>query len=163
METTPETRPTTTVDLPRFGECTFLESDVMEFPWGIPGFSGHRRWLVLTLDTQPGFVWLQSLDDLGVAVPTANPWTLFETYDPKIPAYAFAALGIKEASDFATLCVVVVGARGESMTINLAAPIILNLRTRKAVQVLCDNAGYSSNEPVPRKAGAEAALSAKAS
>jgi flagellar assembly factor FliW len=161
--TTEKTDVTTTVDLPRFGECTYALSDVIAFPWGIPGFAGHRRWLVLTLDSQPGYVWLQSLDELTVALPAANPWSIFESYDPKLPGYAFLSLDVKDASEFTLLCVVVAPPGGGAMTMNLAAPIVVNLRSRNARQVLCENPAYSSTEPIPRKdAPVESALSAEA-
>jgi flagellar assembly factor FliW len=143
---------TTTIDLPRFGELTYAEADVMVFPWGLPGFPELHRWLVLSLDSQPAYVWLQSLDDPKVALPAADPWMLFEGYDPKLPAYAFVALDVVEASDFTLLCVVVVKENAEEMTMNLMAPIVLNLRTRRARQVVLDGSSYSSKEPIPRKA-----------
>jgi flagellar assembly factor FliW len=149
--TTEKTDVAITVDLPRFGECTYAESDVIAFPWGIPGFASDRRWLVLTLDSQPGYVWLQSLDDLAVALPAANPWSIFESYDPKLPAYAFVSLDVKDATDFTLLCVVVVPAGGGPMTMNLAAPIVVNLRSRNGRQVLCENTAYTSSEPIPRR------------
>ncbi|MBV8333809.1 MAG: flagellar assembly protein FliW, partial [Candidatus Eremiobacteraeota bacterium] len=90
----------TTVNLPRFGELTYFEADTIEFPWGLPGFPSHRRWLLLTVDSHAGFVWLQSLDDLNVAIPTADPTWIFESYAPKLPAYAFVALEISQPDDF---------------------------------------------------------------
>jgi flagellar assembly factor FliW len=149
-ETTTEER-TTTLTLPRFGECTYAESEVIDFPWGLPGFPALHRWLPLTVETHPSFVWLQSLDDLSVAIPTADPWMIFESYDPKMPAYAFQSLEIKDASDFATLCVVVITANAESMTMNLMAPVLINLRNRKGRQIMLDGSAYSSREPMPRK------------
>ena len=140
-----------TISLPRFGECTFSPSEVIEFPWGLPGFPTHHRWLPLNLDSQPAFIWLQSLDDPSVALPAIDPWMVFENYDPKMPAYAFQSLEIREASDFATLCVVVVTANAEEMTINLMAPILINLRSRKARQIMLDGSTYSAREPMPRK------------
>jgi flagellar assembly factor FliW len=154
MKTTMEAaETTTTVDLPRFGECTYAASDVLTFPWGVPGFANHRRWLALTLDSQPGFFWLQSLDDVSVALPAANPWAIFDTYDPKLPAYTYISLDVKSPADFTLLCIVVAPAGGGQMTINLAAPVVINLRTRNARQVLCDNPAYTSNEPIPQKSG----------
>jgi flagellar assembly factor FliW len=165
MESTTETAGTEiAVNFPRFGDCTYAESDVIAFPWGIPGFPNHNRWLVLTLDSQPGYVWLQSLIDTSVALPAANPWSIFESYDPKLPQYAFISLDVKSAADFTLLCVVVATPGGDAMTMNLAAPIVVNLRTRNARQVLSDNPAYSSSEPIPRTAlQPEAALSSKAS
>ena len=154
---------TTTLELPRFGEMTYAATDVIDFPWGIPGFPTLRRWLLLTLEEQPGFVWLQSLDDVKVAIPTADPYFIFETYDPKLPPYAFVALDIKNAEDFTLLCVVVVTADAQEMTMNLMAPIVVNLRSRKARQVMLENSSFSVREPIPRKpagAGQEAAATA---
>jgi flagellar assembly factor FliW len=144
---------TTTVTLPRFGEMTYSENEVIEFPWGMPGFTSLHRWLFLTLETHPNFVWLQSLDDVNVAIPAADPWLIFEDYDPKLPPYAFMALDIREASDFTTLCVVVVTKDAQEMTMNLFAPIVVNLRTRKARQIMLENSPYSVRHPIPRKSG----------
>jgi flagellar assembly factor FliW len=138
----------TTVDLPRFGECSYVDSDVIEFPWGLPGFATLRRWLPLNVESHPSFIWLQSLDDPAVALPTADPWMIFEDYDPKLPAYAFTSLEIREATDFTTLCVVVVTKNAEEMTMNL---IVVNLRNRKGRQIMLDNASYSARERIPRK------------
>lgn len=153
---------TMSVVSPRFGRFTYNEADVIELPWGLPGFPELHRWLFLTLDSQPNFVWLQSLDDAHVALPTANPWMIFEDYDPAVPPYAFAVLDINDASEFTYLCVMLVSAGAAEMTMNLGAPIVVNLRTRKAMQVSLNDDRYSVREPIPRKA-AEATLSAKAS
>ncbi len=140
-----------TVELPRFGACMYADSDVIEFPWGLPGFATLRRWLPLNVESHPSFIWLQSLDDPAVALPTADPWLIFEDYEPKLPAYAFTSLEIREASDFTTLCVVVVTKNADEMTMNLMAPIVVNLRNRKGRQIMLDNVNYSAREPIPRK------------
>ncbi|MHB8177309.1 MAG: flagellar assembly protein FliW [Vulcanimicrobiaceae bacterium] len=141
-----------TVTLPRFGDFTYAEQDVIRFPWGLPGFALLRRWLAVSLPSQPNFVWLQSLDDLNVALPTADPWLVFESYDPKLPPYAVAALEIRDAGEFTILCVVVVTGEAQEMTMNLLAPIVVNLRTRLARQIMLENAPYSVREPMPRTA-----------
>lgn len=142
---------TTTIGLPRFGECTYTESEVIEFPWGLPGFPNLRRWLALTVETQPNFVWLQSLDDVKVALPVADPYQIFETYEPKLPPYAAAALEIEHPGDFTMLCVVVVTEGAADMSMNLLAPIVINLRTRRGRQIMLENSSYSVRQPIPRK------------
>lgn len=141
-----------TIDFPRFGSFTYTQDEIIEFPWGIPGFPQLRRWLALSVPTNESFVWLQSLDDLKVAIPTADPYLVFEDYNPKLPVYAVAALDIADPSDFTVLCVMVVGKDAEEMTMNLFAPIVVNLRTRRARQIVLENSGYSVRVPVPRKA-----------
>jgi flagellar assembly factor FliW len=140
-----------TIVTSRFGEVTFAASDVIEFPWGLPGFADLRRFLALSLAEQPNFVWLQCLDDPKIALPAADPWQIFPDYEPRMPAYATEALDLHNAEDFTILCVVVVTKDAEDMTMNLMAPIIVNLKTRRARQVMLENSPYSVRTPIPRK------------
>lgn len=151
METTMESPQTMTVQTSRFGEVSFTETDVFEFPWGLPGFSDQRRFLALSLAEQPSFVWLQSLDDPALALPAADPWQIFEEYEPRLPGYATEALELHSAEDFTILCVVVVTKGAEQMTMNLMAPVVLNLKTRRGRQVMLENSPYTVKTPIPRK------------
>lgn len=151
METTMESPHTMTIATSRFGEITFAQTDVFEFPWGLPGFADQRRFLALSLAEQPSFVWLQSVDDPKIALPAADPWQIFPDYEPRMPAYATEALELQSAEDFTILCIVVVTKDAEEMTMNLMAPVILNLKTRRARQVMLENSPYSVHTPIPRK------------
>ncbi len=135
----------------RFGDVSYDANDVIEFPWGLPGFAHVRRFVPLAYDDKPEFIWLQCLDDAAIALPTANPWLLFDDYDPNLPAYAVAALDIQRPTDFTVVCVVVVTKDAEEMTMNLLAPIVINLRLRRARQVMLENSNYSVKAPIPRK------------
>lgn len=139
-----------TVELPRFGECSYRDSEILVFPWGLPGFAHLRRFLSLQVGSGDRFLWLQSLDDLGVALPIGDPWLVFEDYAPQIPPYARAALALDEAQEFAIQCVVVAAKEGEEFTMNLLAPIVINLETRIGRQVALENSNYSVRAPIPR-------------
>lgn len=146
-----------TVELPRFGTCTYRESEVLTFPWGLPGFASLRRFIALNLGGQEKFVWLQSLDDPSVALPTADPWQIFADYAPHLPPYATSSLDLRNPEDFATLCVVVVTPGAAEMTMNLLAPIVVNLHTKTGRQITLETGGYSVRTPIPRKPPAPAA------
>ncbi len=150
MQTATESHATTLVTS-RFGEVAFAQTDVIEFPWGVPGFSTLHRFLALALADQPSFVWLQSLDDPAIALPAADPWQFFADYEPRMPAYATETLGIENAEDFTVLCIVVVTTDANDMTMNLMAPVVVNLKTRRGRQVMLENCGYSVRTPIPRK------------
>ncbi len=156
-ETTVPADRAVTLDLPRFGACTYRDSEVLDFPWGLPGFASLRRFIALNLESQERFVWLQSLDDLAIALPAADPWQIFPEYAPQLPPYATSSLQLGRPEDFATLCVVVVTPGAAEMTMNLLAPIVVNLRTRTGRQVTLETGGYSVRTPIPRKATAATA------
>lgn len=143
LETT--TGPSTTVELPRFGTCTFQNDEVLTFPWGLPGFPTCRRFLALSLEAHENVLWLQCLDDLRVALPVADPWHFFPDYDPRLPAFARVSLELNRPEDFSILAVVVIPETG-TPTMNLLAPIIINLRTRIGRQVTIERGDRSSPE-----------------
>ena len=155
MQSTMESAAQSTISTVRFGEVSYTVDDTIEFPWGLPGFSDLRRFLALSLAEQPNFVWLQSVDDPSIALPAADPWAIFADYDPRLPAYASETLEIAGPEDFTLLCVVVVTKDAAEMTMNLMAPIVVNLKTRRARQVMLENSNYSVRQPVPRKQAQE--------
>lgn len=144
-----------TAVFPRFGECSYLDSEVIEFPWGLPGFASLRHFLVLQVGGQDGFIWLQSLDDVQIALPLADPWQIFDDYEPHLPHYAKVALALDRPDDFIILCIVVVTKNAEDMTMNLLAPIIINLKTHIGRQIMLEGTEYSIRTPIPRKAAAK--------
>lgn len=137
-----------TVDLPRFGTCTYSESEIFVFPWGLPGFENLRSFIPLQLETQDQIVWLQSLDDLSIAIPLGDPWTFFPDYDPKLPGFARLSLDIQNAEDF-TVLAVMVGTDGGPTFMNLMAPIVLNLKSRIARQVPLETSRYTVAMEIP--------------
>ena len=145
------------VVFPRFGECTYLDSEVLEFPWGLPGFSHLRRFVVLQVQPSDKFIWLQSLEDLAVALPIGDPWTVFDDYAPDIPAWVLKGLQVKEAGDYAVYCVIVVTKNAEEMTMNLLAPLIINVKSLVGRQITLEGSNYSVRTPIPRLSNRNAA------
>jgi flagellar assembly factor FliW len=142
-----------TVNLPRFGTCTFGESDIFVFPWGLPGFEHLRSFVVIQLETQDRILWLQSLEDLTVALPLGDPWTFFPDYDPKMPAFAQLSLALNNPEDF-TILAVMVGTSGGPTFMNLMAPIVMNLKSRVARQVPLEGTSYTVAMEIPGTAPA---------
>jgi len=152
----------TTVDLPRFGKCSYKEEDVFAFPWGLPGFEDLRMFIVIQLETQDSILWLQSLDDVNVSLPLGDPWLFFPDYDPKMPSFARLSLDLREAEDY-TILAVMVGTDGGPTFMNLLAPIVVNLKTRIGRQVPLETSRYTCAMQIPVPAAvAEAQAKARA-
>jgi len=137
-----------TVDLPRFGSCTYNEAEIVVFPWGLPGFEELRAFIVIQLESQDQILWLQSLDDLTIALPLGDPWIFFPDYDPKIPGFARLSLDLENPEDF-TILAVMVGTDGGPTFMNLMAPIVLNLKSRVARQVPLEGSRYTVATEIP--------------
>ena len=148
MVNAPAERALITVDLPRFGSCSYAESDIFVFPWGLPGFDEFRTFIPIQLETQDSIIWLQSLDDLNIALPLSDPWTFFPDYDIQLPGFARLSLDLQEPEDF-TILAVMVGTDGGPTFMNLMAPVVLNLKNRIGRQVPLETSRYTVAMEIP--------------
>ena len=126
----------------RFGEIVYTQDDVLSFPRGIPAFENNRSW-VLVGDEDNAVKWLQNIEDGALALPVTTPDAVMPDYNARIPEDELELVGSMDPSDLALLIVVSIPEGAPwNMTANLRAPILLNLKTRRAVQVIALNEEY---------------------
>ena len=126
----------------RFGEITYTQDDVLSFPRGLPAFENSRSW-VLVGDEDNAIKWLQNIEDGALALPVTTPDAVMPDYNARIPEDELELVGSMDPSDLVLLIVVSIPeAAPWNMTANLRAPILLNLKTRRAVQVIALNEEY---------------------
>ena len=130
------------IKTPRFGEIFYKAEDILTFPRGIPAFEKFHEWILVGSDDN-AVKWLQSIDDHDIALPVTSPDAIKPDYNARIPEDELMLIGSRDPSDLALLIVVSIPELAPwNMTANLRAPIILSLKTRKAVQVIALNEEY---------------------
>ncbi len=126
----------------RFGEVSYSDDEVLLFPRGIPAFEANHEWILVGNDDS-AVKWLQSLDDVDLALPVTSPDAIQPDYNARIPEDELKMIGTVNPADLALLIVVSIPeAAPWNMTANLRAPILVNLKTHKAVQVIALNEEY---------------------
>jgi flagellar assembly factor FliW len=134
---------TQSVKSSRFGEVTYTEEDVLFFPRGLPAFEKNRNW-ILAGEEETAVKWLQNVEDGSLALPVTTPDAVMADYNAKIPEDDMELVESKDLRDLALLIVVSIpDAAPWNTTANLRAPILVNLKSRKAVQVIALNEEYS--------------------
>jgi flagellar assembly factor FliW len=127
----------------RFGEISYSEEDVLFFPRGIPAFEKNHSW-ILAGDEDNAIKWLQNIEDGDLAFPVTSPDAVMPDYNAKIPEDELDLIGSRDIGDLALLIVVSIPeATPWNMTANLRAPIVVNLKSRRAVQVIVLNEEYA--------------------
>lgn len=127
-----------------FGEIEIDENKIVTFKEGIPGFDGLKRFIVLySGDETSPFRWLQGVDDGQIAFAVINPFIIIGDYDIEIPEEAASNLSIESIEDIMVLSIVVVPEDPNKMTMNLKAPIIINTKNNRGMQVVLDTDMYS--------------------
>ena len=132
----------------RFGALSVDEADMIHFPSGIPGFEDRQQW-VLAGDEDTAVMWLQSMEEGGLALPVALPEAIYPGYNAHIPRENLAFLGEMQEGELAILLVLCIPPNEPwEMTANLKAPIVINRGNRLGVQTLAANEEYEFNHYV---------------
>ena len=124
-----------------FGEVEIDESKIVNFENGIYGFEDQKRFIMFYEDekSKNGICWMQSLDDVDLALPVINPVFWFPEYSPEVADEQILKIGDLKEDDLQLFSVVVVGEKIESMTTNLKAPVLVNMLTKKGIQTIIEN------------------------
>ena len=131
-----------TVNTSRFGTVSYSPDDVLVFPRGIPAFEDNHKWILAGSDDS-AIRWLQNIENGDLALPVTSPDAIRPDYNAKIPDDELKLIGSAKMSDLALLIVVAIPENAPwNMTANLRAPILINLKTHKAVQVIALNEEY---------------------
>lgn len=130
----------------RVGPIEVLEEDIVTFE-PIPGFAGKTRFVVMEHSDGSELAWLASLDDPDLAFVVAAPWAFFPNYDPPVEREHLATLGIEKRSEVEILSIVTLS--GHTVNLNLAAPLLINVSSRRGLQVVGDDPRYTTRAPIP--------------
>ncbi len=128
---------------------TEQDPPVLSFPDGIPGFPGATRWVLTDLVDDGAFQLLQSVDDPDLAMVVGVPWLFFPDYAPDLDDEEVRALGITDPEDVVLFCSVTVPEEGESPTMNLLGPFVVNRHTRVGRQLVLGLDDAQVRTPLP--------------
>lgn len=124
------------------------EIPVIEFTRPMPGFREQRRFALVQLDDVGVLSSMRSLDDPGLRflVMPASPF--FPDYHPVVGDEVVDDLGLESVDDTLLLLVLTAGRSLETSTANLAAPVVVNVRTRQAQQVVLEGQDFDVAVPL---------------
>lgn len=122
---------------------------VLRFAGGLPGFPGARHFALVSWggEDMPYSV-LTCLDDPDVRFLVTPPHVFFPDYVVDLDDDTTERLGLADAEDALVLTVVSLGAEPRDATANLLGPIVVNWRTREAVQAVLPRSGYGTRVPL---------------
>jgi len=127
----------------RIGELEIDEKSIIHFEEGIPGFDKFKNYVIVERKESEPIKWLVCIDEPEVILPVINPWLVRIDYDVKIDEGTIEMLNIESQKDVLVLCVLVIPKNNpQDMTINLLAPIIINIKNNRARQIIMEESGY---------------------
>lgn len=137
------------VSTSRFGELLVEQDKVITMTAPFLGFPKSRRFFLRKHGPDSPFMWLQSMDDPGLAFVVMQPRLIRPDYQPALPPAVAHELELDSPADVEWLLILTIPqGRPQDTTANLLGPVALNTAKRLGRQVLLDPAQYELCWPV---------------
>ena len=139
-----------------FGKIEYVEENIIRLDEGLIGISDKKNFVLIEKDDFKPFSYLQSVDDGTFILIVSNPMVVENEYKFSIFQDDLNALKIdkKDADSFSLLAIVIFASKIEHITVNLKAPILINVKTKKAKQIILQNDDYGVEESLIRPTAA---------
>ncbi len=126
-----------------FGEIEIEDDKIITLEHGMIGFPELNHF-ALIFDEEKGrkstsIMWLQSMDDTDMAFPVMNPYAVKEDYNPNVNEEIIAPIGELNGDNTYVLVTVTVPKKVEDFSVNLKAPIVINMDNHKGVQLIVED------------------------
>ncbi len=127
-----------------FGEIEVAEDKIISFTTGMMGFEDYKSYtLIFNSEKKGNIMWLQCLDEPELAFTVMDPMKIVPSYNPVVEDEWLLPLGeVNSEEDYFLLTVITVPSDLTKMTANLKAPVVINMNTRKACQLIVNNDEY---------------------
>jgi len=136
------------IDTLRFGSVEVDEAKFIVFSEGVPGLEQYKTYALLQFEESYPLVWLQSTEDMGICLPVLDTFAVLPDYVFDIDDSDVNHLDLKGPDELHVVSVVVIPEDIQGMTVNLAAPIIINTKTGNAKQIVLSGTEYNVRAPV---------------
>jgi len=133
----------------RFGTLEVEDDKIIHFERGLPGFPDCTQFIVLDHDIETPLKWLQCVDRPEVAFLVVEPEQVLSKYQVEVPDAVLQMLGWEQDAEPSDVAVfVILNVDGEKLTANLRAPVIVNIATRRAFQMILEDPSIPLRHPV---------------
>ena len=132
----------------RFGEVEYDPSNVLHIPEGLIGLDQLKHFLVMPNKKDGPLFWIQSVDDPAFAFVVTDPTQFFFDYLVVPDTKEREKLGIDENGACFILAIVSISPE-KKISLNLSGPLLYAPETNRGLQVILEDARYSTQTPLP--------------
>lgn len=136
----------------RFGEIEIEKERIFKFALPIIGFDELKDFVILDINKDSFFKWLQSVEDPALAFPIVSVFSMDIDYSIDLSDNVVETLKIQNVESLLVMNIASIPQDNpQGTTINLLAPLIFNLDESLAGQVILSGSGYDISFPLFKK------------
>ena len=122
----------------------------IQFKKGIPGFENLKNFKILDLEDNKQFKILQSIEEENISFVVTSPFEIYKEYVIDLNDEIIIELEIKNSEDVLVLSIITLGETLEKSTLNLKAPLIINIKNNLGRQLILQSEKYETKHPLIR-------------
>ncbi len=126
------------IDTTNFGVIDIEDDKIITFVENILGFKDYTKFTIINSLENDIYYYLQSIDDPELLFIMLDPMQFIDDYQISLTESFVEKLNLAEENDMLVYTLVSIGEQGAYLSINLKAPIIINLRNQKAGQLVLE-------------------------
>jgi len=134
------------IETSRFGPLEVDESRLIRFPKGILGFPDEQAYALIQTAEESVFYWLQAVDRPSLAFVVCDPRLFVPDYVAPVKLDDLSQIGLTDPS--AAQVFIIVNKVDNLLTGNLQGPLVVNVETREAKQLVLSDRRYSTRHPL---------------
>ncbi len=132
-----------TIETKKFGTVDVNKNAIFNFVSPIIGFNEHKNYTIIDYKPDSPFKWLQSMEDMDLAFPVTLCSFFNIDYQFDIPDEEAQKLDIQNPDDvFVCNIANIPMSNPQGATINMLAPIVINIKNKKAMQLVLKNTDF---------------------
>ena len=120
------------------GEVDINPSKIIKFEHGLPGFEEEKEFIQLPLSDDSVYQVLQSVRTAELAFIITSPYAVIADYSFELDESIIQALNIQSDNEVAVFVIISLKDTLENSTVNMKAPIVLNIEKKKAKQIILE-------------------------
>ncbi len=136
------------VQTSRFGPLDVDETRLITFERGILGFPDVKEYALAQTGDDSGFYWLQSVEREDLAFVVCDPRLFVPDYRAPVKAEDLALIGLDDPDNAQVF--IIVNKVDDLLTGNLQGPLVINVETRQAGQLVLSDKRFSTRHPLMR-------------
>ncbi|WP_427071486.1 flagellar assembly protein FliW [Lysinibacillus fusiformis] len=124
------------------GEVEIIEQDILTFEHGLLGLEEERKFILLPIDADLPLAILQSIERPEIGFVVAYPFAFKKDYSFDISEEDLEQLHLEKEEDVLTYSIVTMKDTFQDSTINLLAPLIINMKKKCGKQIVLQDSKF---------------------